>query len=139
MKVGVSVEVASGDALQGEVQNPHQHRLLPRSPPPAVSVATGPHAALSQCTAQELQLRVKCSQASNLADFQTALGLALYDLNQPKLLYTITSVSHNDQKLQSTAPFKWVQAGEEILVEAEVAVQPDTPRKKSGSGCCVVM
>jgi hypothetical protein len=61
-------------------------------------------------------MKVTCSQEIDLSSFQTALGLALFDPLRPRLEYRVLAVKHDDQQLQSTAPFKWVQAGGEILV-----------------------
>ena len=62
-------------------------------------------------------MKVTCSQEIDLSSFQTALGLALFDPIRPRLEYRVLAVKHDDQQLQSTAPFKWVQAGGEILVK----------------------
>jgi hypothetical protein len=58
-------------------------------------------------------MKVTCSQEIDLPSFQTALGLALFDPSQPRLEYRVLAVKYDDQQLQSTAPFKWVQAGGE--------------------------
>uniref|UniRef100_A0A6U4SH18 Uncharacterized protein n=1 Tax=Hemiselmis andersenii TaxID=464988 RepID=A0A6U4SH18_HEMAN len=86
-----------------------------------------------------MQLSVKCAKDCDLEAFQSAVTRMLKDPSQPNAEYSIKSLQYDDQNLQSTAPFKWVAPGSEVLLEGNITYpeKPPEPSKQS-SGCCAV-
>jgi len=86
-----------------------------------------------------MQLAVKCAKDCDLEAFQTSVTAMLRDPTEPNAVYTIKSLQYDDQNLQSTAPFKWVAAGSEVLLEGNIEIVAPKPTEAAkSSSCCVV-